>query len=120
MGARIARIVNWYYSARPPYLTTVLLLFMGCCFLLLLNGQVFTNALIFLGFGAVSGLLWCRLVLGTKHQGYQRLAFGVIVGHIVVMTALMIGLPAKYRWQQEFNNKVNELRVRTGGKSIND
>lgn len=74
-----------------------LLLFVGCLFLLLMNGQLFTNQLVFLGFCAASGLLW----LGPARE--QRLAQWVIVVHAAVILATLIMLPGSYEFQKKFN-----------------
>ena len=100
------------HLTRPPYLWTVLLLFIGSCFLLLLNGQVFTTSLVFLGFISISSVLWLPRVLRAKHKDHQRLAFYVLLGHAIVMIVFAVGMPDKYRRQQEFNSKVDEMRER--------
>jgi uncharacterized membrane protein YjjP (DUF1212 family) len=98
---------------RPPYVWSVMLLFIGGCFLLLVNGQVFTNTLIFLGFGAVSGIMWIRYVVLASKSAGARLGLYVLLAHVVVLIAFAAGLPGKYRWQQEFNRKVNDAIERT-------
>jgi hypothetical protein len=93
---------------RPPYVCSVLFLFTGGCFLLLLNGQLFTNTLIFLGFAAVSGMMWIRYVLRAGKNAGTRLGVYVLLAHVVVLIVLMAGLPGKYRRKQEFNRRMND------------
>jgi threonine/homoserine efflux transporter RhtA len=83
-------------------------LIIGGCFLLLLNGQVFTNTLVFLAFAAVSGMMWIRYVVRSRKDAGARLGVYVLLAHIVVLIAFAAGLPAKYHSQQEFNRKMND------------
>ncbi len=94
---------------RPPYFWSAVLLSIGGCFLLLLNGQVFTNALIFLGFATASGLLWIRYVVRRGEDATSRFGERVLLAHFVVLIAVVVGLPEKYRWQTAFNRKVNNV-----------
>jgi hypothetical protein len=94
---------------RPPYVWSVILLFIGGCCLLLLNGQVFTNTLIFLGFVALSGMMWIRYVVRVSENAGRRLGAYVLLAHVVVLIAFAAGLPRKYRGQQEFNRRMNDV-----------
>jgi uncharacterized membrane protein len=94
-------------------------LFIGGCFLLLLNGQVFTNAIVFLGFAVTSSVLWLPIIFRSKHNDHRRIAAWIFLGHLAVMIAFATGLPDKYDWQQKFNNAGNELRE-PGRNSVNE
>ncbi|HUE72513.1 MAG TPA: hypothetical protein VMP01_16635 [Pirellulaceae bacterium] len=84
-----------------------LLVLIGSIFLLLMNGQLFTNRLIFLGFCGASALLWLWPALSRE----QRLARWIIGVHLVVMLATLVLLPASYEFQKEFNSKMEKLRA---------
>ena len=77
-----------------PYVWTLLLFVVGGSFLGLMNGQVFSNGLIFLAFVAASAYLWLRhrnRVEDSKLQG--RAAFIVLL-HVVFMVLLVGGVAA--------------------------
>ena len=95
-------------ATRPPYVSTMILIFVGGCFLLLLNGQVFTNTLVFLGFIAVSGTIWMCHAIWSRQNTRTRFRLYVLLVHVVVLIAFTFDLPAKYRYQQEFNKRVRD------------
>lgn len=95
---------------RTPYVLTALLLSIGGCFLLLLNGQVFTNTLVFLACAAVSALLCLPTLLTPRSPDRRRLAFYVVIGHVAVILAIAVGLPGLHQKQQRFNDTRNELQ----------
>jgi cell division protein FtsW (lipid II flippase) len=99
---------------RPPYVWSVILLFIGGCCLLLLNGQFFSNTLVFLGFTAVIAMIWIRYVVRSWKNTRTWLGIFLLLAHVVVMIAYAARLPADYRRQQEFNRKMNDAieRVR--------
>lgn len=108
-------VPNVAASIRPPYPWTICLLIIGGFFLLLLNGQVFTNSLVFLACVVASGAFWLRFIVRAGQIDQQRLAFYALLIHAVFMIAFATGLPAKHRWQQGFNNNVRgaQQRART-------
>ena len=73
----------------------------------LLSGQVFSNSLIILVLCLGSLMLWLPLVV--EQGAYQRLARVVILGHIAVAIAIYLSLPAQYKAQQQFNEKMEQL-----------
>jgi hypothetical protein len=89
---------------------TVILLGIGGCFLLLLNGQVFTNTLIFLGFALASSSTWLRAAIRSQQSRNQRLAFYVLFGHVFFIIVFAADMPDKYHWQQRFNEKTRDAR----------
>jgi hypothetical protein len=104
------RIATTPRPLRPPLVLSGVLLLIGACFLLLLNGQVFTNTLVFLGLCAASALLWIRFVSRSERNRLRRLAWYVVFGHIVLIVALVPGLRHKYAWQKGFNAKMESLQ----------
>jgi hypothetical protein len=99
---------------RPPILLTGTLLVIGVAFLLLLNGQVFTNTIVFLAFCAASVLLWIRLLFPADRNHHRRLAVVVVLGHLLIMLAFVPGLPGKYESQKKFNSRMERLHDRSG------
>lgn len=93
---------------RPLYAWTLFLLFVGGCFLLLMNGQVFTNTLVFLAFTATSAMMWTQYAFRSRQESSGRVDMYVLLAHVIVLIAFAIGLPGKYRWQQEFNTRAND------------
>ena len=94
----------------PRFVLTGVLLTVGVAFLLLLNGQVFTNALVFLGFCTASLVAWIPLVVRSENRGQRRLAFYVIVFHVVLVLGTAPSLPRRYEWQKSFNAKIESFR----------
>jgi hypothetical protein len=37
----------------------------------------------------------------------------VLLAHIALLIGIAVGLPGKYRWQQQFNQQINEARERS-------
>lgn len=97
---------------RPLYAWTLILLFVGGCFLLLLNGQVFTNTLVFIGFTATSAMMWMRYALRSRKESSGRLGMYVLLAHVIVLFVCVLGLPEKHHWQQEFNKRMNDALER--------
>lgn len=106
-----AEAINDASPTRLPIVGSAVFLIAGCVFLLLLNGQVFTNTLIFLGFVATSGLVWLRFLGRPADKDSRRLAFIVIFAHLCVIVAFARDLPVKYRWQDKFNIRAAERRA---------
>jgi hypothetical protein len=103
---------------RPPYMWSGILLVIGVCFLLLLNGQFFTNTLVFLGLVVLSTILWAPVLVRARQNDYRRLALYVIFGHLVLIVFFATGLPEYHRRQQRFNNMRNELRQGGFGQPV--
>ncbi len=103
--------------AHPPYVASVILWLLGVFMLLLLNGQVFSNALVFLGLVAMSAIMWGRLLIRRNRSIQRRLAVCVLIAHFVVLFIVAIVLPSRFRQQQEHNRTVERAveRLRGGG-----
>lgn len=84
---------------------SALLALPGILFLLLLNGQVFTNALVFLALWTASLAVWAPAAIRRRAGRRRRLAVYVILGHLAFMLAIGVSLPRRYRWQKAFNAK---------------
>jgi hypothetical protein len=98
VGSPVAPSLPW-----SRVVVSSVLVFVGTCFLLLLDGQVFTNGLYCLGFLLASALLWAPD--WRKH----RLALLI---HGLAFAALLIALPELHGQQKAFNDKVKEVRAR--------
>ena len=77
-------------------------------FILLLNGQSFTNGMVVLLLCIGSASLWLPLVV--KQGEHRRLAMIVALGHVVLVVAICAQLPAQYEAQQRFNETMQQLR----------
>ena len=97
---------------RRPYRWTALLIFIGLFFLCLLDGQVFTNRLIFLGCVAASGALWIRFIKRSPDPGIQLGVFLVLMLHVLILSLFSNGLPDLYRWQKRFNDRSHDIKQR--------
>jgi hypothetical protein len=103
-------IVERQKSCRPPIIRSSLLIFFGMVFLCLLDGQNFTHAIVFMFCVAVSGVLWLRYGMKSGLL-YQRGVIPLLLSfHIGLLMFFSIGLPTKYRWQQDFNIHVSSQR----------
>lgn len=98
---------------RPPCAWSGVLLLVGAYFLLLLNGQVFTNTLVFVACMAGSAILWGPLLLRSRDEDHRRIALYVIFGHVILIILFASGLSELHRRQQEFND--TRSRLRKGG-----
>ena len=83
----------------------------GVLALLLLNGQHFTNTLIFLGCVVISGLLWTRFYFSSKNDTQQSGRVAVLF-HVVIIFAGAVTLPKCYHAQMKFNNMANSAKNR--------
>lgn len=94
----------------PPRLLTGILLLVGTSFLLLLNGQHFTNRLIFLGFTSTSGLVWYwyREHAISRDSSAGRLALLI---HLILLIAFAATLPDAYSRQNAFNNSIKHIKT---------
>ena len=93
----------------PPRLLSGILLFVGTCFLLLLNGQHFTNRLVFLGLVAVSAFLWYRFRSRARAHDPNAGRFALLI-HLILFLAFAVTLPDAYSRQSNFNNAINRLK----------
>jgi hypothetical protein len=105
VGAVVATGFPWTRVAASS-----ILLFIGFSFLLLVNGQVFTNRIWFLGFLAPSGLLWVR-----RWRESRRLTLSVLLLHAILMLAIIASLPGRFREQNRFNEKMEEFQTKSRG-----
>ena len=80
--------------------------------MLLLNGQIFTNALAWLACLTISAALWLPHMIAANNQTCRRLAMYVVLAHAVLIIAVAAGLPGRFQRQQQFNQTVEELRQR--------
>lgn len=88
------------------------LLFIGVCNLLLLNGQVFTNTVVFLVFVAISAVLWLPILVRFQDEDHRRIALYVLFAHAVLVVFFATGLPELKRSQERRNEMREELRQR--------
>jgi drug/metabolite transporter (DMT)-like permease len=108
-AARIGPVAR---PVQPPYAWSAILTFVACCYLNLLNGQVFTNAIVFLALLAISGLLWTRYVVLSRRTAKNRVGSLVLLLHLVIIIVFAAELPARHRFQQKFNRNVETWRQR--------
>lgn len=102
-------------TVRPKRLPVVWssgLLFLGACNQLLLNGQVFTNTVVFLVFVAISAVLWLPILVRSQDEDHRRIALYVLFAHAVIFVLFATGLPELKRAQQRGNQIRQELRQR--------
>ena len=90
---------------------SVLLLACGLYFLLLLNGQHFTNAVVFCGCAAASALFWVPAARPAQHSDGRLLARSVIAGHLIAILHIGVSLPRRQRLQTGYNNVKDQLRA---------
>ena len=84
-------------ASRSWLRVSIILLVVGTLFLLLLDGQVFTNSIAFLGCLTLSLVIW---LFRAKHG----LLWGFMVGfHILAMGLVASGLRENYGYQRRFN-----------------
>ena len=91
---------------------TGILLLVGACFLLLMNGQHFTNRLIFLGFVSASGLLWLRFRVKSRSRDPNAGRFALLI-HLILLVAFAATLPDAYSRQSGFNNVINQFKTQS-------
>ena len=96
----------------PPRLLTGILLFVGTIFLLLLNGQHFTNRLIFLGFVVASALLWYQHRARTRSRDPNAGRFALLI-HLILLIAFAATLPDAYSRQNGFNNAIKRIKTQS-------
>ena len=101
----------------PPRLLTGILLFVGTCFLLLLNGQHFTNRLIFLGFVAVSAFLWYRHRARNHSRDPNAGRFALLI-HLILLVAFAATLPDAYSRQNGFNNASKRIKTQSQNPTL--
>ena len=111
---------NMAKSPRRSIVFSSLLLFIGVVFLLLLDGQVFTNALVFLGLCTISSVLWLPLRVPTACKQHRRWVFYVLLGHLLVIIAFATGLRDRYHRQKTFNAAAERLRNQSATAPLGD
>lgn len=93
----------------PPRIFCGILWFVGTCFLLLLNGQPFTNRLVFLALVAVSAILWYRFKCRAHAHNPNAGRFALLI-HLILFVAIAATLPGAYTHQNNFNNAMNRIK----------
>ena len=93
-----------------------LLMAVGGLLLLLLNGQVYTNAVVCLALWTVSVLFW--LPLARPSDPKSREARLVIMLHLVLMIVVASTLSSSYAAQQRFNQSMDRIRKKQGASDI--
>jgi hypothetical protein len=83
---------------------SIVLLIVGTGYLLLLDGQVFTNSLVFLACATASLAIWVSN--RGKPRGTGSLL--MIALHAGIICLVLLALPANFRWQKAFNEKRKE------------
>ncbi len=87
--------------------TSVLLMVIGTMFLLLLNGQEFTNSIVFLVCWVTSLGIW----LMKPAQRPRKIGVVLLIGlHVVTIGFVLSGLRASYQFQKKFNQRINQMR----------
>lgn len=99
-----------------PRLFSGILLSVGTCFLLLLNGQHFTNRLIFLGFVAASAILWYQHRAHNHSRDANAGRFALLM-HVVLLVAFAASLPAAYSQQNVFNKAIDHIKAQSTNPS---
>ena len=94
----------------PPRLVSCILLFVGTCFLLLLNGQHFTNAVFVLAFVLASAGLWMRFRARAKAKTPTAGKSALMI-HAILFFAFAATLPNAYTKQRNFNDAVNRIKT---------
>ena len=103
-SARTAIRQRW----RTP--TSVLLMVIGTMFLLLLNGQEFTNSIVFLVCWVTSLGIW----LMKPAQRPRKIGVVLLIGlHVVMIGFVLSGLRASSERQMKFNQRMNQMRHTT-------
>ena len=91
---------NWW---RLP--ASIVLCLIGTCFFLLLNGQTFTNSLVFLLCWATSLIIWFPEIRRSRY-GIQVRLICVLGLHLVAIAFVCLGLRYSYEFQKNFNDRV--------------
>ena len=97
-------------SHSPPRVITGILLFIGTCFLLLLNGQHFTNRLVFLTLVAVSGSIWYRYRARAYSHDPNAGRLSLML-HLILLVAFAVTLPDAFSRQNGFNSAIERVTI---------
>jgi hypothetical protein len=97
---------------RPPWTWTSCSLFVGACFLLLLDGQVFRNTLVFLASLVLSLAIWTWFAFRTPDSDQRRVAVYVVLGHACLVVWVCSTLSAAFERQSRFNSAQERVRQR--------
>lgn len=95
---------------KPPRLLSGILLTVGTLFLLLLNGQHFTNRVIFVAFVASSAFLWFRFRLSNASNDSVTGRIPLLI-HVAVFVIFSATLPDAYRQQEKFNTRSDRIKT---------
>jgi len=95
---------------RPTVVSSAVVLLVGTFFLLQLDGQVYTNVLIFLVCAVVIAGLWTRFHYRTNSPLKRKIAYAVVGLHGLVILIGIMALPHNYDYQQGFNKTMERAR----------
>ncbi len=104
--------LNQSTATQAPVARSIILWLLGGMLALMLNGQVFTNAVGCLGFIAASAVGWWRYdrqLLAGRQKTVARI---VLLCHLGVILMGMTSLPEAWRFQQKFNEASRNARMR--------
>ncbi len=91
--------------------TRIVLIVIGVGFLLLLNGQIFTNRLLFISCWTTSLILGLRATKTSNQTTLGRIFSLVLIQLQVLLIALTtLTLPKAYRFERNFNQHVEEVQ----------
>lgn len=108
LAANQGRRTPLWHRWRTP--TSVLLLVIGIFVLLLLNGQVFTNALVAL----VCWVTSLGILLTKPNPKPRKIGTTLLIAlHLLLIGFVLLGLRDSYEWQMKFNERVNQMRHTT-------
>jgi hypothetical protein len=82
----------------------------GVCYYLLLDGQLFTNSLVFLACWTTSVVLWFP-ELWKERFGLSGRVMRVLGFHLVAIIFVSLGLRHCYEFQKKFNERVAAART---------
>ena len=91
--------------------TRIVLIVIGVGFLLLLNGQIFTNRLLFISCWTTSLILGLRATKTSNQTTLGRIFSLVLIQLQELLIALTtLTLPKAYRFERNFNQQVEEVQ----------
>ncbi len=90
---------------------SALLLVVGTLVLNVLNGQTYSNAIVFLAFCVASSAPWVPLAFQSQHRPRRALAVCILIGHLILLAIVAQSLPRRAEFQRTFNENVQKLRT---------
>lgn len=104
LGYRLWQRQRW----RTP--TSICLMAIGVCYLLLLDGQVFTNSLVFLSCWTTSLLIRLTDPTLPMAKGLRRIwLLSMIIVHSTLIAYVILNLADSYSFQSKFNERTREI-----------